>query len=170
MRCLCAHILHPHRASSVVSESRKKLNSRSFSGLASEGRADIEWKGKRTAGERANVARKRKERKAKMVQERTRWGGGEMKRDTILYEGRITHAPLIETSAGEWIKTARTEFVEISEACNLFSYTCIPFHSEWSTWMFCGSFFPKKKICLVSCVLISLLRVYIVVVTLTGNW
>lgn len=55
---------------------------------------------------------------------------GNEERDTILYEGRITHAPLIETSAGEWIKTARTEFVEISEACNLFSYICIPFHSE----------------------------------------
>jgi len=30
--------------------------------------------------------------------------------------------PLIETSVREWIKMARTEFVEISGARNLFSY------------------------------------------------
>lgn len=39
--------------------------------------------------------------------------------------------PLIETSAWEWIKTAPTKFVEISDSCNLFS---AQFHL-WKTYV-----------------------------------
>lgn len=54
--------------------------------------------------------------------------------------------PLIETYTRKWIKTARMEFVEVSETRNLFllrSYLSIL--GNHITWIFYGHFMPRPR-------------------------